>query len=262
MENNLNIAFLQQDIIWEDTAANLAKLDVLLNNLKQGTDLVILPEMFHAGFTMEPEKIAESENGRVVKWMKEKASLMGAPVMGSVIIGENGSFYNRLFVVYHDGNYVTYDKRHLFSIGGENDNYRPGNKRVVVELKGWRILPLICYDLRFPVWSRNRNDYDLLVYVANWPASRRYVWKTLLKARALENQCYVIGVNRVGSDKETEYTGDSMVIDFKGKVMAEAAENEEQLLYAGLSLDKLNAFREKFPAWKDADDFEIKGIPE
>ncbi|NPA37210.1 MAG: amidohydrolase [Chlorobi bacterium] len=260
MDSRLTVTYLQQDIIWEDTEANLKKLDAIVDKVSSNTDLFILPEMFHAGFTMRPEKIAESGDGKVIRWMKDTAANNGFAIMGSVIIYDDDAFYNRLSLVHPDGRTDYYDKRHLFSIGGENENYRPGNRRVVMEVNGWRILPLICYDLRFPVWSRNRNDYDLLVYVANWPEPRREVWQTLLKARALENQSYVIGVNRVGEDKTTSYAGDSKVLDFKGKTISEAEENKEGLVTSVLSLDELKAFRKKFPAWKDADGYILLGV--
>ncbi len=260
MNNIIKIAYFQQDIIWEDTIGNIRKIDIAINALKPGTDLFILPEMFHAGFTMNPEKVAEGMDGKVVKWMKDNAIKHDLTIIGSVIIHEYGNYFNRLFVVNPDSSFEFYDKRHLFSIGGEAEIYKEGEKKLITEVKGYRIFPLICYDLRFPVWSRCRNNYDLLIYIANWPETRREVWKTLLKARALENQCYVIGVNRVGTDNLNSYAGDSLVVDARGEVISSAIERKEEVVSVKLDLSKLTEFRNKFPVWKDADDFNIQGI--
>lgn len=257
MEDKLKVAYFQQDIVWENTKANLEKIVKVLNSLDSGTDLFILPEMFHAGFTMDPGKIAEKMSGEVVSWLKNNAQKHNVTIIGSVIIAENGKYFNRLFVAAPDKDIEYYDKRHLFSIGGENDKYQKGEKRLITKVKNWRIMPLICYDLRFPVWSRNRNDYDLLIYIANWPESRREVWNTLLKARALENQCYVIGVNRTGADPENSYAGDSMVIDAKGKIISCTEEKAEELRTIEIDLSELKSFRKRFPVWKDSDDFKI-----
>ena len=252
----MKIAFYQQDIVWEDTKANLNKVKKAASTLNEDTGLFILPEMFHAGFTMNPGKVAEPMDGQVVTFLKDLASEHNMSVIGSAVISENGKNYNRLLVVSPDGKVEKYDKRHLFSVGGEDRNYQPGRERIVTSVKDVRILPLICYDLRFPVWSRQRNDYDLLIYIANWPASRSEVWKTLLKARAIENQCYVIGVNRVGRDETITYSGDSMVIDARGRVITDA-KDDEGVFYADTDMNELKAFREKFPVWKDADRFTI-----
>ena len=252
----MKIAYYQQDIVWENTEANLSKIGKVIGTMEQDVDLLVLPEMFHAGFTMDPAKVAEPMNGRVVGFLKKQAKEHDVTIIGSSVIMENGNFYNRLLVVSPKGDIETYDKRHLFSVGGEDKNYVRGDKRLVTIVNSVRIMPLICYDLRFPVWSRSKNDYDVLIYIANWPASRIEVWKTLLKARALENQCYVIGVNRVGKDETITYSGDSMVIDARGNIIS-SAQGEEGLFYADVDIDALNEFREKFPVWKDADDFEI-----
>ncbi len=193
--DKLKIVIVQQDIVWEDGEANLLHLNKLLNDIKEQVDLVILPEMFHCGFTMEPNKVVQNESSEVLVWMRGKARELGAHIMGSVVFEEGDGFYNRLYVYSPEGEFKFYNKRHLFGIGGEGEKYKQGNERLIVELKGFKICPLICYDLRFPVWSRNDVGYDLLVYVANWPKSRKNVWSTLLKARAIENQCYVVGVN-------------------------------------------------------------------
>jgi predicted amidohydrolase len=252
----MKIAYYQQDIVWEDTEANLEKIKNVAENLKPDTSLFILPEMFHAGFTMDPGKVAEPMDGRVVTFLKDLASRHNMSVIGSAVISEDDKYYNRLLVVSHDGKVEKYDKRHLFSVGGEDKSYQPGEEKLVTAVKDVRILPLICYDLRFPVWSRQQNDYDLLIYIANWPASRSEVWKTLLKARAIENQSYVIGVNRVGRDESITYSGDSMVIDAKGRVVSDA-KDDEGVYYAGLDIEELKTFRKKFPVRKDADRFKI-----
>jgi len=252
----MKVAYYQQDIVWEDTGANLEKVKEAVSRLEPDTDLLILPEMFNSGFTMNPEKVAEQMNGHVVTFLKELASEQGIAVTGSTVILENEKHYNRLLVVSAGGKVEHYDKRHLFSIGGEDKNYVKGKEKLITSVGNMKVLPLICYDLRFPVWSRNQNDYELLIYIANWPASRREVWNTLLKARAIENQCYVIGVNRIGKDATISYAGDSMVLNAKGHVIS-SAKGEEGIFYADLDLDELTAFREKFPVWKDADKFKL-----
>ncbi len=258
MSNNIKIAYFQQDIVWENSGQNLEKIDNVLHLIEGGTNLLILPEMFHAGFTMHPERVSEGMNGKIVKWIKSNAIKHNIVIIGSVIIYEDGSHRNRLIIAKPSGEIEFYDKRHLFSIGGENKKYTQGKERLITEVAGCRIFPLICYDLRFPVWSRYRDDYDMLIYIANWPKTRREVWKTLLKARAIENQCYVIGVNRVGNDKQNSYIGDSMVIDAKGDIISSAKDNSEELITIDIDLHRLSAFRKKFPAWKDADSFTIE----
>lgn len=252
----MKIAYYQQDIVWEDTKANLDKITGAFSRLEKDVELFIFPEMFHAGFTMDPGKVAERMDGDVVNFLKNSAAKYNTAIIGSAVISENGNYYNRLLAVKPDGTIDKYDKRHLFSVGGEDRNYVPGKKRNVTTAGDAEILPLICYDLRFPVWSRWKNDYDVLIYIANWPASRRKVWKTLLKARAIENQCYVIGVNRVGKDASVSYSGDSMVVDAKGKVISKA-KDMEGIFYADIDLTSLREFRDKFPVWKDADNFNI-----
>lgn len=255
--NLLHTAIIQQDIVWEHAEENLKRLDVLLSDLKSSTELLVLPEMFHSGFTMSPEKVSQSEGGVVLKWMRDRAIDLKVYLMGSVVYKSNSVFYNRLYVFEPNGDSSYYDKRHLFSIGGEGEHYVAGSKRLIVNINGWRICPLICYDLRFPVWSRNCNDYDVLVYVANWPMSRRDVWSTLLKARAIENQCYVLGVNRVGEDRLNSYSGDSVVIDAKGKYITELEAGVEAIGYSTLNLSELIAFRNKFPVLMDGDRFDF-----
>ncbi len=260
MSNTIKIAYFQQDIVWEESKANLKKIDNALEALEEQTALFILPEMFHAGFTMNPAKVSEDMDGQIVRWLRNNATKYNITIIGSVIVREEESFRNRLLIVRPSNEIEFYDKRHLFSIDGENQKYKEGQNRLVTEIAGCRILPLICYDLRFPVWSRNRDDYDLLIYIANWPDSRRKVWKTLLKARAIENQCYVIGVNRVGNDNHYTYAGDSMVIDAKGEIITSTRKRSEEFVTVNLDLNKLSEFRNKFPAWKDADSFTIDDI--
>ncbi|MFC2117728.1 amidohydrolase [Bacteroidota bacterium] len=258
VKNILSVSVVQTNLNWENIELNLLKFDSLLEKINNKTDIVILPEMFTTGFSMNAEKFAEEENGRTLNWLMEKAGNLNALIIGSIIIRENSGYFNRLYTVFPDGSYKTYDKKHLFRIEGEADVYTPGNKRLIINYKGWKISPFICYDLRFPVWSRNKNNYDLYINVANWPGSRRDIWINLLKARAIENQVYAIGVNRIGEDSnDTGHTGDSMIIDPKGKTLAQAEKNKEEIINTEISLSELNDFRKKFPVGLDADNFEI-----
>jgi predicted amidohydrolase len=226
--------------------------------INEHTDLIVLPEMFSTGFSMNAAALAEPMNFRVFKWMKQQAAQTKAIVTGSVIIQEKGKFYNRLLWMEPDGSYSVYDKRHLFRMAGEEQIYSAGTDRIIKEVKGWRILPLICYDLRFPVWSRNVNNaYDMLIYVANWPSVRSLAWKTLLQARAIENISYVIGVNRIGEDANgLEYSGDSLVVNFKGDFLHNS-ENRDEIYTHTFKKEELETFRRKFPTYLDADFFRI-----
>jgi len=254
----LNIALIQSDIFWEDIHANLKACTAVMGKISNPVDVVILPELFTTGFTMNTENLAESMEGNTIKWMAEMAGKHKCSIAGSVIISNGTGYYNRLIWMHRDGTCEYYDKRHLFRMGNEEAHYNPGNSLTTVREGAFRIRPLICYDLRFPVWSRNTDDYDILVYVANWPAQRRDVWISLLKARAIENQSYVIGVNRIGEDgMGITYTGDSRVYDPKGNTIAELHGSCSGILQVSLSLDKLKDFRTKFPVWKDADSFRI-----
>ena len=258
-KNNLRVTLIQPTIIWEDIDQNLENFYNKIISISDETDLVVLPEMFTTGFSMNPEKLAEPKEGKSFKWMQRTAAENNIVLTGSMIIIENGNYYNRLFVVYPEGHYKIYDKRHLFRMGEENKHYTSGQKRMIFTINQWRILPLICYDLRFPVWSRNRNDYDVLLYIANWPEVRNQVWRTLLMARAIENQAFVVGVNRIGTDgQEISYSGDSMAIDAKGNILSNIAPHQESAETISLSLDDLNQFRKNFPVNKDADEFVIK----
>lgn len=255
---NLNLAIVQTSLAWHDRQANHEHFAMLLDQIN-GADLVILPEMFTTGFSMESETLAEPEVGPTAKWMLAQAKRLQAVVTGSIIVkAADGSHRNRLLWARPDGALQHYDKRHLFRMAGEHEHYSPGTQQVQFELKGWRIRPLICYDLRFPVWSRDAQSTDLLLYTANWPGARRLHWNRLLPARAIENLCYVAAVNRTGTDgKGFAYTGDSQVLDFQGESLFSAGE-AEGVFEVSLSAAELAAYRTKFPAYLDADTFEIQ----
>lgn len=255
---NLRLTVIQQDIIWHSVSDNISMFESALRKGGRGSDLILLPEMFTTGFTMEPEKLAEEMDGRSVSVMREWSSGLNAHVAGSLIIKEKGMFFNRLIVASPDGGLDYYDKRHLFRMGGEERVYTPGRDNLTVNIKGWRVRPFICYDLRFPVWSRNSSDgYDLAVYCANWPTARSFHWETLLRARAVENQCYVAGVNRTGTDgKGIKYSGGSCIIGFRGDEILSAG-NEPAVHTAELSFQALLDYRKEFPAWMDADRFRV-----
>lgn len=255
---DLKITLVQNMLHWEDVNSNRDMFAEKLRALEGGTDLVLLPEMFTTGFSMRSTHLAEPMDGPTVEWMRELAQHLDAAIYGSVIITAGGAFYNRGLFVRPDGGFTYYDKRHLFRFGEEDRHYTAGKDRVVVEWRGWRILLQICFDLRFPVFARNRGDYDAVLYVANWPEVRRYPWSQLLIARAIENQCYVAGVNRVGMDAQGHhYSGDSVVIDPKGAVIAQVEPSKEGLVTASLDRAALEDFRKKFPVALDADDFTI-----
>lgn len=254
----MKVSLLQTALSWEDPAANLEQIGAQLAQLPTTTDLVVLPEMFTTGFTMNPAQVAEQTDGPTLDWLREQAAQLNAAITGSFVVQEKGNFYNRLAWVFPDGTYKTYDKRHLFTLAGEDQFYTAGTDRLIVEWKGWKICPLICYDLRFPVWSRNDVGYDLLIYVANWPERRRHHWRSLLMARAIENQVYTIGLNRVGVDgKDIRYTGDSCVIDYAGEIRANLAIDSSTVT---IELDQASqvAFRERYAFLADQDSFTIK----
>ena len=257
MQTDLQIAIIQKDLVWENVKENKAKLDVLLGDL-QSVDVIILPEMFTTGFSMKPKPLAEKMNGETVGWMQQKAAYFDAAIVGSIIINEKGRYYNRMLFVHPNGNIEHYDKRHTFTLAGEHKEYASGVAKLIVTYKDWKICPLICYDLRFPVWSRNVDSYDLLIYVARRRKPRINAWKTLLKARAIENMSYCVGVNRVGVDANAyEYNGNSMAVDFLGNEITEVVENEEKIIYATLSKNELIHLRTKLPFLDDKEQFAI-----
>jgi predicted amidohydrolase len=252
----MKISLIQSDILWEDKAGNLNKLTRLVDTVPSDSEIVILPEMFNTGFSMNPEALCESPHSITFDWMMSMAGKTGSGICGSYIIKEGSSYFNRWIFVTPSGIICQYDKRHLFSPGSEDKLFTPGKKRVVFNFRGVNICPIVCYDLRFPVWCRVRKDYELLIDSANWPESRRDVWLTLLKARALENMCYVAGVNRTGTDGTgTKHCGDSALLDARGKLAASAGRNSECVVTAKISIPDLFEFRKKFPVLDDADKF-------
>ena len=255
---DLRLALVQTDLAWHDAQANRARFAALLEQAR-GADLVILPEMFTTGFSMESAALAEPEEGATQAWLREQAERLQAVVTGTLIVqAADGSYRNRLLWAQPDGQVRHYDKRHLFRMAGEHEHFAAGTEQALFELKGWRVRPLICYDLRFPVWSRDPQGTDLLLYTANWPAARRTAWNRLLPARAIENLCYVAAVNRVGTDGHGyPYSGDSQVLDFLGDSLLDAGEGDG-VFQVSLNAQKLARFRERFPAWRDADGFVLK----
>ena len=254
--SRLRIALVQAAPRWHDAAGNRCLFDRALGSISEPVDLVVLPEMFNTGFTMSSREVAETMDGDTVAWLREQAARRGAAIAGSLAV-DAGSIFNRLVWMPPHGRESAYDKRHLFRMAGEHEHYAAGRQRVVVAIGPWRVRLCVCYDLRFPVWLRSRNDYDVLLCVANWPAARQSAWSTLLRARAVENQCYAVGVNRVGTDGNgVEYQGGSTVCDWNGTALVD--ENDAPaVLTASLDLDALNAYRRRFPAWQDADEFEV-----
>lgn len=258
----LSITTIQTNLIWEDKAANLYALEQKINSIQNPTEIVVLPEMFSTGFSMQPSLFAETMEGETLNWMK-KVSIQNKIILtGSIIIEEEGKYYNRLIWMLPNGECGYYDKRHLFAFGQEDKFYNAGNKRLIAQVKGFKINLQVCYDLRFPVWARQQNksggmEYDVLIYIANWPEKRSHAWKTLLCARAIENQCYVVGVNRVGTDGNNIYhSGNSLVIDPLGQVLYHMPDDED-VSTVTISKDYLNEVREKFPFWKDGDEFSL-----
>ncbi len=254
----MRIAIIQANLEWENPDKNLQNFEHKITNTAPNADLILLPEMFTTGFSMYPESLAEQHPGRTVNWIKQLAFENKVAITGSYIAKENNNYYNRMLFAYPNGDINQYDKRHLFRLAGEDKHYTSGNKRVIVTYNGWRILLLVCYDLRFPVWSRNRNDYDLILLVANFPERRKYAWNSLLIARAIENQCYVAACNRVGADGNgIAHSGDSQIIDPMGQILAIAKPGMEENISNTLSLESLKKIRADFPTFLDADNFEI-----
>ncbi len=254
----LRCTTIQSSLQWENIAANLKIFEQKMKPLSGTTDLVVLPEMFTTGFSMNAVPLAEKMDGQTMQWLIGQAASLNAAIIGSFIAVENEKYYNRLAVVFPDGTYHFYDKRHLFTLADEHLTFTAGNKLMIVEWKGWKICPLICYDLRFPVWSRNTDNYDLLIYIANWPSTRRQAWKCLLEARAVENQSYTVGVNRVGSDGTgLSYSGDTSVVDYAGNVLYRVAESAG-VFTLELSHKAQVDFRNKLQFLTDRDVFEIQ----
>ncbi len=253
----MKVALIQSALVWEDPKLNRDYFEQKINSIEAGTDLIVLPEMFTTGFTMQPEPVAETMQGETVVWMQTLAKANNCAITGSLAIIEEGNYYNRLLFVFPTGEIQYYNKRHLFTLAGEDKSYIGGTHKVIIAYKGWRICPLICYDLRFPVFSRNIENYDLLIYVANWPKTRINAWDTLLKARAIENMSYTIGVNRLGIDNNNlEYIGHSQIVDYLGNSVIEPQKGEGVFI-AELDKEALLETRKKLDFLKDKDHFEL-----
>lgn len=258
MQNELHVVGIQADLFWENPTKNCAFFEEKINNLATNTDIVVLPEMFTTGFTMNPQKVAEKMDGTSITWMRKMAFEKQIAITGSLVIEQNNNYYNRLLFVYPSGTLKTYDKKHSFTLAGENKVYTAGSQKLIVTYKGWRICPLICYDLRFPVWARNTENYDLLIFMANWPVTRIKAWEILLKARAIENMSYVIGVNRIGIDKNNyEYSGNSLVVDCLGKEISSLQNNKAGSISTLISKTNQNKTRNKLGFLNDKDAFKI-----
>ena len=259
MSKELNIVAIQANLTWGNPEKNRLYFEQVINKLTSNTNLVVLPEMFSTGFTMKPSSVSETMNGATVSWMINMAKTHNIGIIGSMVIQENNQYFNRAIFVHPSGSLEIYDKRHLFSLAGEDRQYTPGTNRIVIQFKGWRICPFICYDLRFPVWSRNTDNYDVLLFMANWPIPRIDAWDTLLKARAIENLSYCIGVNRIGEDENGyQYNGHTSAYNFLGEKVASTSEGKEDLLYCKISKTKLHEFRQKLNFLKDQDSFKIQ----
>ena len=259
MNPHLRVTLVQAELAWQAPATNRRALAAHFRGLVGHTDLVVLPEMFSTGFSMDAEGLAETMDGPTVDWMREEAAALGCVITGSLIVRDGARCHNRLVWARPDGSTEHYDKRHLFRLAGEQEHFAAGSRRVVTEIKGWRVCPMICYDLRFPVWSRSRGDYDLLLYVANWPQRRALAWSTLLRARAIENLSYVVGVNRIGRDGNgVTYSGDSVALDFLGQPLSSEG-GGDRVETVVLDREALVGHRVSFPAHLDADRFSLFG---
>lgn len=256
---DLKVTIVQPDTVWQQVDKNLNLLESLIKTDNSGSDLIVLPEMFSTGFTMSPSAAAEEMNGSSVKFLRRLADELNTDITGSIAVKENGVYYNRVVWAKPDGKIFTYNKRHLFRMAGEEKVYSGGSSLITIDINGWKIRPFVCYDLRFPVWTRNSGiQYDLALFISNWPAARAYHWDTLLRARAIENQCYVAGVNRTGSDGNgLLYNGRSSVIDYCGNAVYQA-DATECVHTLKLSFSELASYRESFPAWMDSDRFHIQ----
>ncbi|CAM1371329.1 Omega-amidase YafV [Tenacibaculum sediminilitoris] len=254
--NHLKAALIQADLVWENPTANKKRFEEKINNLTEDIDLIVLPEMFTTGFTMNASTVAETMDGETIQWLQNLAQKKAVAITGSIIIYENNNFYNRLLFVHPSGRIYTYDKKHTFTLAGEHEVFSSGTERIIVDYKGWKICPLICYDLRFPVWARNTENYDLLLYVASWPKPRIEAWDSLLKARAIENMSYTIGVNRVGADANNyEYTGNTICYDTLGNCLAKNNQGTEEILIVELDKKIQIKTRNRFRFLDDRDKF-------
>ena len=254
----MKIALIQSSLFWENPTANRNHFEEKINAISEKVDLIVLPEMFSTGFTMNPEAVFETMQGETIQWLQSLAKAKNSAITGSLVIKENDNFYNRLLFVFPSGKVQFYDKRHLFTLAGEDKVYTAGKEKLIVDYLGWKICPFVCYDLRFPVFARNVEEYDLLIYVANWPKTRINAWDILLKARSVENMCYTIGVNRIGFDENNfEYNGHSQAIDFLGNYVLEPQENEGVYII-DLNKEKLVETRNKLGFLGDRDTFELK----
>ncbi|MCK0179574.1 amidohydrolase [Flavobacteriaceae bacterium S0862] len=259
MQNTLKIAIIQSDLVWENPEDNRAHFINKIESIKEPVDVILLPEMFTSGFTMTPENVFETMDGSTIKWLKKISQAKQTAIGGSLVIKENNHFYNRFVFVTSDGLIETYDKRHTFTLAGEDKVYKAGAKKIVIDYKGWKICPLVCYDLRFPVWARNAENYDMLFYVANWPKPRIDAWDTLLKARAIENMSYCIGVNRVGNDANNhEYSGHSAAYDGLGTQLTSLEDDEEGIEIVTLDKKHISTIRNKLKFLDDRDSFTVK----
>jgi predicted amidohydrolase len=253
----MKIALIQTHLFWENPQQNRIHFEAKINAITESVDLIMLPEMFTSGFTMHPEKVAENANGATINWLQKLSNEKNCAITGSLVIQENDQYYNRLVFVFPDGNITFYDKKHLFTLAGEDKVYQSGNQKVIIDYQGFKICPLICYDLRFPVFSRNAEDYDLLIYVANWPKTRINAWDILLKARAIENMSFVVGVNRIGSDfNNHDYIGHSQVIDFLGNEIIKPQESDG-IFITTLDKNALLETRKKLGFLNDRDEFQL-----
>jgi len=260
--STLTVTIIQTNLHWENKEMNLRMLEEKIKSIREKTELVLLPEMFNTGFSMHPAQLSETMEGTTVQWMRRITKERNIILAGSAIIEEDGKFFNRLIWMMPNGQFGIYDKRHRFGFGGEDEEFAAGSKRLIASVKGWKINLLVCYDLRFPVWARQQPEegeweYDVVIYVANWPERRIHAWRTLLQARAIENQCYAIGVNRVGDDGNSiHYNGSSTIIDPLGEILYEKKEQEDVFTFT-LNKERLDEVRNKFPFWRDADSFQI-----
>lgn len=259
MSQTLSLAAIQANLIWEKAEKNRDNFEKFMNELSSDVDLIVLPEMFSTGFTMNPKQVAETMDGNTIQWMKEQAKERNTAIVGSLVIQENQNYFNRAIFVHPTGKLETYDKRHAFGLAGEDKEYKTGRERLIVDYKGWKICPLICYDLRFPVWSRFNDDYEVLIYMANWPKPRIMAWDSLLKARSIENMSYCIGVNRVGLDENNyEYIGHTSAFDVLGNQIGQTQEGKEGWFVVELKKNELETTRKKLNFLQDRDQFEIK----